>query len=330
MESTGLWRPDPDAQRRDVIVSFGEATLVVSDGSGRALTHWSLPAIERLNPKDFPALYAPDTEGLETLEIAEEDMIDAIERVRRVVARSRPRPGRLRVVGVALSIAAVLALGVFWLPGALIEQTLAAVPAAKRSEIGATVLGHLQRLTGPACRSPAGQQALSELRTRVLGPGAGGQLIVLPSGQVGSLYLPGGIIALGRPLVEEVEDPTVTAGHVLATAAQVQVRDPLEAILREAGLRATFRLFTTGDLPPETLSTHAETILAAPPPPPDAEVLLPLFEAAELPVRPYAYSRDETGESVLPLIEADPMEGRDVPLVMRDSDWVALQNICGG
>ena len=36
-----------------------------------------------------------------------------------------------------------------------------------------------------------------------------------------------------------------------------------------------------------------------------------------------------TGEATLPLIEADPMRGGDAVEVLADSDWVALQGICG-
>ena len=35
LESTGLWRPDPEAQRREVAISFGDATLVIADSAGR-------------------------------------------------------------------------------------------------------------------------------------------------------------------------------------------------------------------------------------------------------------------------------------------------------
>ncbi|EAR50891.1 hypothetical protein OG2516_13501 [Oceanicola granulosus HTCC2516] len=329
LESTGLWRPDPEAQRRDVIVSFGDATLVLSDVQGRPLTHWSLPAIERLNPGETPPLYGPDPDGLESLEVEDSDMVQALETIRRTVARARPRPYRLRLLGVAASVALVGALGVFWLPNALISQSLSAVPAVKRTEIGAKLLGHIQRLTGPSCRSPAGVEALAKLGARVFGPDAGGQIVVLPTQAFDALYLPGGIIAVSRALVEEHEDPAVVAGHVLATAAQVQQRDPLEAVLRDAGLRATFRLYTTGDVPTAALVQPAERLLAAPPPPPPAEVLVPLFAAAEIATSPYAYARDETGEETLELIEADPMAGRQPPLILSDADWIGLQGICG-
>lgn len=31
LEATGLWRPGPEEQRREVVVSIGEATLVITD-----------------------------------------------------------------------------------------------------------------------------------------------------------------------------------------------------------------------------------------------------------------------------------------------------------
>ena len=40
LESLGLWRDSKDSQRREVIVSFGESTLVLSDINNRPITHW--------------------------------------------------------------------------------------------------------------------------------------------------------------------------------------------------------------------------------------------------------------------------------------------------
>ena len=36
LESVGVWRPDPEAQRRNVTVSFGDASLAISDNAGPA------------------------------------------------------------------------------------------------------------------------------------------------------------------------------------------------------------------------------------------------------------------------------------------------------
>mgnify|MGYP006205154343 CR=1 FL=1 len=59
LESSGLWREAPELQRREVVVAFGEASLTLSDPrTEAALSHWSLPAVERINPGELPALYA--------------------------------------------------------------------------------------------------------------------------------------------------------------------------------------------------------------------------------------------------------------------------------
>ena len=47
LESEALWRDEPGGQRRDVTISFGDATLVIADATGKPLAHWSLPALIR-------------------------------------------------------------------------------------------------------------------------------------------------------------------------------------------------------------------------------------------------------------------------------------------
>jgi hypothetical protein len=59
LEAPGVWRPTPDAQRRDVIVALGEATLVLTDQKDTALAHWSLAAVERRNPGGCPRSSPP-------------------------------------------------------------------------------------------------------------------------------------------------------------------------------------------------------------------------------------------------------------------------------
>lgn len=332
LESTGLWRATADGQRREVGVIFGDATLVIVDAAGRPLTHWSMPAMRRINPEQTPALYTPDGAADETLELSDDLFIGAIDRVLRSVARTSPRPGRLRNAGIGLTIAAILGLGIFWLPGALQRQTLLVMPAVKRSEIGATLLGHLQRLTSPTCRDPLGTQALAQLNSRLFGA-TGGQIVVLPDGPDAGLThvidLPGGIIVLGQSMVETAPEPAVLSGAILAAVARRNLSDPLAPILREAGLMTTLRLLTTGDIPTGILQDHAANLLQDSPPRAGLGQLLPVFTAAQVPLTPWAYTLDRTGETVLDLIEADPLAGQTPPEILSDSDWISLQGICG-
>ncbi|MBR9841656.1 MAG: hypothetical protein GYB25_00730 [Rhodobacteraceae bacterium] len=327
LEASGLWRPAPDAQRRDVIVSIGEATLTISDMQDRPLAHWSLPAVARLNKGKRPAIYAPDGDPGETLELAESEahMIEAIESLRAAIDRRRPRPGRLRLVTLTASIASVAALTVFWLPGALLDHTLSVVPQAKRIEIGQQLENELTRLTGEPCHSMLATPALTRLAERLEVP----RLVVLRGGVQDTLALPGGAVLLNRAIVEDFEDPDVAAGYVLAAKADAVERDPLQVLLEAQGTLTTLRLLTTGALPEDTLRTHAEALVVEPRPEADPEILLGLFTYYEVKSTPYAYALDPSGENTLSLIEADPFETSPRP-VLSDGDWVALQGICGG
>lgn len=335
LEAQALWRATPDAQRVDVIVSLGEATLTITDTRDRVLAHWSLAAIARTNPGAHPAIYHPDGDPGETLEVPkdEDQMIEAIDKLRAAISRQRPRPGRLRFVGVLVSLAVVVALAVFWLPGAARNHALLVVPAVKRAEIGQALLEHLQKVTGPACRGPGGAAALLELALRLPAPQgtAAARFMVVRGGVAGALRLPGGTVLINAALVEDYEEPDVVAGHILAAYLRAENRDPLDRLLAQGGISASLRLLTTGALPEEALRAHAEALLTDPPDALAVETLLAGFRTWAVRATPYAYALDITGETVLPLIEADPFAGAPPPPpILSDQDWLRLQAICVG
>ena len=328
LESDALWRAAPDAQRRDVVLSFGDATLVIADGAGRPLAHWSLPALIRQNPGEIPAIYAPDEDGSELLEIADDTMVEAIEKVREALAKSHPRPGKLRLWLTGGLILVTLLLAIFWLPGALTRQTLAVVPQPKRLEIGRAMLGAVQTETGTPCRTVAGRQAADALALRLFGADRPVRIVILPDLAAGAITFPGGLIALDSGILRAADDPAVAAGYVLSSQAAIPEGGPLAKVLQQAGLGTTLRLLTTGDIPADILQDAAQAMLSEPANSnPDA--LRSLMATAQVPQAPYLAAVDiQTGS--MPEIGPDPLAGTVPPLILTDSDWVALQNICNG
>lgn len=328
LESTGLWRDRPEAQRREVIVAFREATLVLSDPRSEApLSHWSLPAIQRLNPGKMPALFGPDDSGAETLELDDATMISALETVRGALESRRPKPGRLRGVLLGAGTVLVAAAGIFWLPEALITHTASVLPAATRAAIGQTVLADVQRLTGTPCTNPLGSYALTALSDKLFGPHRA-QILIMRDGLQGATHLPGGVILIDRKIVEEKNGPEALAGFALAERLRAETSDPMLAVLRYAGLTPTFRLLTTGSLPDSAIEGYGETVLKAPPAALDQQALLARFGTLGLSSAPYAYAIDPSGETTLGLIEGDPTRGLVPQPLMGDGDWVSLQDIC--
>ncbi|OWU85056.1 hypothetical protein ATO6_08345 [Oceanicola sp. 22II-s10i] len=332
LEARGLWRERADAQRRDVVVSLGDATLVLSDTGDRAVAHWSLAAVIRLNPGETPALYSPDGLDDETLELDRDspEMEAAIERIRRSIDNSRPKPGRLRFGLLGGMTLGALLLGVFWLPGALERHARGVIPDVKRTAIGEALLAEVQTVTGPPCTEAEGLSALTRLAERLSGPNGPPRLYVMRDGVRGAAHLPGRIILLNKAVVEDTTDPDVVAGYIIAEQVRASQSDPMGPLLEHAGLMATVRLLTTGTVPDAALESYAKSFLTRPPQAVSDPDLLARFATNGVRSTPYAYARDITGETTIGLIEADPVKGQEITPVLRDADWLRLQAICGG
>jgi len=330
LECPGLWRETPQDQRREVQVQFGEATLILSDPkSGVALSHWSLPAIERVNRGEEPAVFAPGADSSESLELSDPDMVGALETVRAAVKAATARPGRLRGAILGGSLLAVLGAATFWLPGALVAHTASVVPAALRAEIGQRLLDDLAQVTGAPCDNLPGLQALAALSERVFGPIDTPILYVMPEGVETPLHLPGDLIVLPRRLFENEQGPEAVAGAALVERLRARARDPILTVLDHAGLRATFHLLTTAELPAEALRGYGEARLSAPPAVLEDAAVVAAFEAAQIPATPYALALGGQGPQMARLAAADPYKGLAPSPLIPDGTWMALQGICG-
>lgn len=329
LESPGLWRESPDARRREVVVGLREATLVLADPKTEmALAQWSLPAVQRLNPGQTPALYAPADDGGEELEIDDPDMIAALSTVRKALERRKPHPGRLRGLvlgGVALAVVAVV---VFWLPGKVKDHAASVLPPPTREALGDMALADLSRLTGQPCKSPTGRRAATELAARLF-PEAPPRIEVLRSGLTSPAHLPGDILLLPAALIEGADSPDLVAGYLLDESLRLTGEDPVMPVLEHMGVGATLRLLTTGAVRETALQGFGEVFLAAPRAGfPDAQALIAAFKAAGVPSAQYGQALRPGEPAALALIDGDPFPlGAPAPL-MTDESWLELQAIC--
>lgn len=327
LEAEGLWRSDPEAQLREVIVVIGDATLTIAALNGTALSHWSLPATARRNPGHRPAIYSPGEGAPESLELNDSEMIDAIETVLKSIGRGAPHVGRLRKLGTWAVLLGVVAASVIWLPGAVTRYAASLVSEGARTEIGERLTAEMNRVAGTPCSDPAGQRSLGKLQARLF-PDGSTRLLVLPSALEETAHLPGGTLLIGHKLVEDHETPEVLAGYLLAEDIRQQSRDPIEALLTNAGLATAFRLLTTGGVDDAALRLHAEKLVLSPETDVPDAALMDAMTEAQVSAAPYAFARDFSGETTLPLIEASK---RIAPSpLLTDGDWLALQRICEG
>lgn len=331
LEAQGSWRETPEARLREVIVSVGEATLTLSDPkSERPLSHWSLPAVIRLNPGKQPAVYSPNPDGPdETLEIDDPLMIEAIERVQRAIASRRAHPGRLRGGLTLLAALLMAAAAVVWLPDALTRHAARIAPPAQAHAIGKAVLADITRSTGAVCERSSGRAVLDWISPKLIAEEA--EIHVVPAPVNGARRLPGQVYVLGNDMLLTAPGPEAAAGHLIAAQLAVPDRALLLDALEYAGTGAVLQLLTLGTLPRDALRGYGEQLLQRPAPAPQDERLLEAFERKGISSTPYARSLDPTGTSVMKLIEADPFRDAPPPKpLLNDQQWLALQQICAG
>jgi hypothetical protein len=332
LEGSGLWAGSGPDQRREVIVSFGDATLVIMDSkSAQVLSHWSLPAVERLNPGKLPAIYSPDADHAETLELDDDLLIEALTTLR---AALNPPMGffqRLRRFSLAGGAAAAVALGVFVVPSTLVKHTTSVVPLAKRVELGEAMLTDLGQDGARICQGGLGVNALAALQRRLFdGPT---RLVVvdgLTNNNPRVQHMPGRIFAIDARLLNAAESPEELAGAILVAASRATNDNPLAALLHYAGSLSTFRLLTSGDLPARALRGHAAALLRAPAHLPEVEDVLAQFTRAGVSPMGFILSplpMDPWRDTLAPALRLAPQIPQPGP-VLSDGQWVSLLSLC--
>ena len=331
LEGPGLWAADGDAQRRDVVVRFGEASLVILDGrADTVLSHWSLAAIRRVNPGETPALFRPHDASAqrsgEMLEIEDELLVDALDTVLEALQSPHRRRARGRRIALVLASLAMLAAAVFGLPELMRQHTAGLVPMAKRIQIGQMVAQDLQGSGAVRhCTTPGGTAALERLALQVFETPP--RLLVLqgPSGAgFGTAHLPGRLLLVDARLLDRLDGPDALAGHLLAEAARSAATDPLLAVLRHAGTRPTFRLLTQGEISAQAVAGYGARLLATPAAPVDAQALQARVDRIGL--DPAAFAAANGASAGLPPLTPPPAP-RTQPLI-SDGDWLRIQSIC--
>ena len=328
LEATGLWKESSESQRKEVLVLFGENSLILYDKTDMPLSHWSLAALKRANPGEFPAIFKPTPTDPESLEIDDKTMINAIEKVGHIISKRSPKKGRLRTY-IFLSIITTLGfLGVFWLPQALINHSLSVIPESKKVAIGLSLFKKVSALTGNACSTEEGNESLISLQNRVFGD-IYHKIFIVPNSPKKILTLPGNILLVDRTVMEDFEAPEVAAGYLLMSQELVEKEDPFLFLINSSGLRVLFRLLTKGEISDSFLTRHAEKILTRSHREITYSGLIKRFKNSNIATSPFAYALDVTGETTLELIEGDSKisSGNSHPII-TDSAWVSLQAIC--
>ncbi len=251
LEAVGQWRENPDQSPREVIVSFGNQTLVLSNFKENPLSHWALAATRRVSLDGSKALYSPDTEGFETLEIDDADMVEAIAQVSRLTVAPVVRKRKLPAFLVFL---AVVAAAIYFVPTLMRDQAI-----RMTEQDSARYLG-LEMLAGTAleqCSEPSANSAEVILMSRLF-VGNLYRLIVVKSGPEGVVF-PGGLLVVGGDVLQGVSSADEFGNWLIELTKTDQ--KPLVDVFKSSSLKSVFQYISSGTIPQEDLNVAAQDLL---------------------------------------------------------------------
>lgn len=290
LESLGVWREGPGLAPREVVVSFGNATLMLRNGADQPLGHWALAGIQPIGTDGAATIYAMTPEGDETLAIADPEMIAALGAVTRAApsARRGRRRGR-PPLGLILMLA-LLTAGIVYGPDLPRDQASRMMPPEQAREYGDRMLLGILETKGKLCADPAGARALGRLGDVVAGDAP---LRVLDLGGAPRVaILPGPTILIDRAALASARTPEELAAWITLALGPDPERTSVRALMTAAGPLDSLGYVFTGHLGDAALARATAASLAAP-----------------------AYASD-----FLPAAADRPIS---------DQDWAALRGICG-
>ncbi len=323
LESLGLWKKTQTSQKKEVIVSFGDASLVLSDSHDTPLSHWALDAIEIRAIDDERVIYTPDRDGFETLEISDPTMNYAINKLCKAIHKPKSQRGRIRLLSTGLIIVLFSLLAFFWLPGALADYATRVVSDAKAREIGAKLMPYITQYSGQPCRLDVTDPIIRKLEKRLV-EDSRNTVFIVDLGARYSIHLPGRLILANRSLVENFPEPEVLSGFVLMEKALQDKAPALRSLFLQAGTIATLSFLVSGTIDDKILANYAKNRMAKPMILPDAKILLKRFKAADISSTPFARVLNNRV-----LENGDPVKGEYQP-ILTDPEWLELQSICEG
>ncbi len=366
LEAEARYFDGDSAQPRNVVLCFGERSLVIMEFNEVVLAHWPLASLRAVGlRRDSAVQLVPHGDSDERLVLSDRHMLEAIAKV---CPDLHHRPVDRKGVGRALLWAGgavtSLALIVFVLVPALAGWLAVLIPPEREQQLGDAVVEQLQSImelaTGSrplTCDHKAGQAALERMVARLgtdLGLPYPLRVGVIDHEMINAFAVPGGRIVIMRGLLTAAGNPEEVAGVLAHEIGHVVYHDPTRAALRAAGTAGILGLLL-GDVFGAGIIVVATDAVVNASYQRDAEtradeIAYNLLAEAELPSRPFAdffiKLRKKHGEmdGILKLLANHPgLEGRaqraaaadrigDGPYepVLSDQDWIALRGICQG
>lgn len=363
LEAEGRYFDGKSAAPREVVVKFGDASLMILDMNDMPITHWPLATLRDLGTAGPGLSLMPDFGSDERLSISDDDMIEAIRTICPKLNEGEAVGGRrwMRVASWAGLALGSVYLIIFHLLPAISDQLAELIPPEAEAAMGEQMVDEFAKILSGFeeprfCSTPDGDSALNKMVARaeaVSDPHLPLTVQVLDHEMVNAFALPGGQIVLFRGLIDKADSPEEVAGVLAHEIGHVVNRDPTRIALRSAGSAGLLGLLL-GDFTGATVTVALSEALLRSGYQREAEAAADDFANAALgaqglPTKPFAgfflklkedvgerpnflthlASHPDLGGRADKATAADQVGEQPFTPALNDQDWVALQEICG-
>ena len=325
LEATGQWI-EADGHSREVVVSFGNATLVLSDFQDQPLSHWSLSALNIAEQKADKVIYAPDPDSRERLIIDDAQMVEAIAAVSSDAQNfeSTPQVSRnwLRPV-TALLVLLIAGLVVWYGPDALRHKAISLIPQERAVLLGGDVFDAMDQ---QRCL-PRGRQGLREL-TRVLGF-KGRDAVRVVKGDARLSALPGAQVMVSDGFLRKAGSGEELAGWLALARETGRNTSAMQTFIAQQSVGQVLNFLMNGEFSQGDIDWMAAYAQKTDMRPSRANLTaaLDLLSKSGVPDGPFLTAVAKAYPDLRPV--PAPSSVTNVAPLIDDQSWVGLQEICG-
>lgn len=342
----------------DVVVSFGERSLVIVSLDDRPLAHWPLATlVSRSKEGPGDVRIAPDRTAEDYITLNDAEMIRAIEAVCPDLEEAPTAPPKSRhrkrfwVLGILFFTAVIGYLNIAYVTQQITDKIAVDQEVRLGESMRALVIDSIGEGADVwECTSRDGKRSLQTLSNRLAHQDIAPlkiRVIDLPS--PGVLTLPGGEMLLFRDMLDRTKSPEALAGVVAHQMAHRDARSPFNHMVAEFGLIDLTMFWWGADPEPELIETATQVFLQRPYAV-AAELAadsatFDILDRAGLPSTPYAdnldvWAQDPRGalsfakrhagpqDRISQARSADKISGKPFQPALDDRSWLSLGNIC--
>ena len=237
LESTAKWIETQFIEPKDVIISFGKKTLVITNFQDKPLAHWSLTSTNIISKNRNEAIFSPDPEGIEKLIVEDKNMIEAIELF---ISKKNIKKKKINLLFFFIPVILILIILItynknykyYFLP--LISD------AQETQILNDDIIKHIKSY-GPVCQSPSGEKAISKLKKSLGNSFDDIEILVLSNQSVNSIHLPSSTLILSKSFLNETKNSLDFVSLMHQVNYERNNRIPLKKIIEKNSMLNIFR-----------------------------------------------------------------------------------------